>query len=90
MPIFIAAAFIGWYFYKSALNIGKNGYLWVGIAFAAFLSVTFLTNLVIRYLLKSVFEIDPQDNLLIGFIFSMVTGVASLSVVNNFMNKIPD
>ncbi len=90
MPVLIAAVFIGWYFYKSATNIDKNGFLWVGIAVAAFISTTILTTLVLRYFLESIFGNDPENSLLLGYFLGMAIGVISLFAVNYYMNQIPD
>ena len=90
MPILIVAIFVGWYFYRSAANIGKNGFLWVGIALATFISITIIVGLSIRYLGESLLEIEPEDSLIIGYGLGLVAGIIGLSIVNYFLNKIPD
>jgi uncharacterized protein YqgC (DUF456 family) len=90
MPILIAAIFIGWYFYKSASNIGKNGLLWVGLALATFVSINVVINIFTRYFGESLLGIDPEDSVIIGAIIGTAAGIFGLFIVNHFLNKIPE
>jgi hypothetical protein len=90
MPILIAVIFIGWYFYRSAANIGKNGFLWVGIALMTFTLTSFIAGLTVAFLAKVFFETVGNDGILLGFYSGSLIGVISLFTVNHFLNKVYD
>ncbi len=80
IAVTIAIIFIGGYFYKSASNIGKNGFLWLGFALGAFLVTSIFSGLILQYFM---------DGVLAVFV-GMFCGVLSLSGVNHYMNIIHD
>jgi magnesium-transporting ATPase (P-type) len=86
----IAVIFIGWYFYRSATNVGKNGFLWVGIAFITFIATTFTVSFLINYSVKFLMETNTQENNTSGFFGGFIIGVISLFIVNHFLNQIYD
>jgi hypothetical protein len=90
MPILIAVIFIGWYFYRAAVNAGKNGLLWVGIALTAFTLTSFIVGLIVVFLARVFFEWEGNDEILLGFYLGSFIGVIGLFRVNYFLNQIPD
>lgn len=90
MPILIAAIFIGWYFYRSATNIGKNGFLWVGIALAIFVFAGATGVLGIALSAKVIFDANIGDGMALGVYAGLFTSVIGLFITNHFLNKVYD
>ena len=92
MPIalIIATIFIGLYFYRSANNIGKNGILWVGIAFGTFLIANVLVSLASYFLFVSFLGYSQKSSAFLGFFVGLGAGITGLFVVNYYLNIIPD
>lgn len=92
MPIglVIAAGFIGLYFYRSANNIGKNGWLWVGIALGTFFAARVLASLIFSFLSVSFLGYGESSSFLLGILVGLGAGIAGLLVDNYYPNIIPD
>lgn len=80
IAIIVAMIFIGGYFYKSASSIGKNGFLWLGIALGTFIMTMIFISLILQFFLNGMLAV------LIG----LFSGLFSLAGVNYYMNIIPD